>query len=120
MRVYNVEKRYTGSLHSGFSPKVLYTSSEVDFPVETGVYNIITPVSYAYTSFPHGKNLRNHFMMGVTDQGFPLRRSHQPHLGRHWERSWSILVFFGGNESRGDYFAPVIIAETRKYEYFVN
>lgn len=116
--VYNVEKSYTGSLHSGFSPKDLYTSSEVDFPVETGVCNVITPILYAYTLFPHGRNLRNHFMMVSQFRGLlwggPISHIWWD-IGKGLGASWWLL---GGVNLEMSVFAPVIVAETKQVGIF--
>lgn len=51
--VYNVKKSYTSSTYPEkvFLQKTLY--NELDFPVETGIYNCIIPISYVYTLYFH-------------------------------------------------------------------
>lgn len=111
MRVDNVEKGYTGSLHSGFFPKDMY--SEVGFPVEIGIYNVITLLLYTYF-IPTWKKCKNSFYDGVKIQGFSLRRFHQPYVMRHWKGLRAPRWLLGGNESRDVCFAPVIVAETEE------
>lgn len=95
----------------GFFPKDMF--SEVGFPVETGIYNIITPLLYTFF-IPTWKKCKNPFYDGVKIQGFFLRRFHQPYVMRHWKGLRASRWLLGGNESRDVCFAPVIVAETEE------